>query len=428
MKALLLGAGASYELGLQLVWELTGELKNWLTSGKLNQINEGWLAQGYGYSDETISLIKNLLDVDSMHYENLIGALEVEMNREQNRDRYQELHGIRIWLLEIIYHLLYNRQVNNSAYIETTIKDLYGIKKLAEEAKPLWVFSLNHDINLEIIAAEYGIPVKSGFNEIVTLPARSKEGIVVGNIEFEYLSRKNIESNNYDFFNTGEYGINLVKMHGSLDIFGQEAEINNKLNYLKIKPKNLNCAGYTTELEKVNTQLHHPLGKPTNEIAYADEEGEMQFLRYSLLSGAHKFTGKIEQIAPPEFLGLFKSYANIADEIICIGYGFGDRHINDIIDNWLSISNEKNIEIINPNINNVPASLAHLSLQISIKNIGYIDYFLSLDSSKDSPLNLLERTDRSFQRDKVRQWIKINENKCKPHAASGRKEDAIQNP
>ena len=146
------------------------------------------------------------------------------------------------------------------------------------------------------------------------------------------------------------------------------------------------------------------------------------------MSGAHKFTKQVDQIAPPEFLDLFKIYANHVDEIICIGYGFGDRHIDDIIRNWLSISNEKNIEIINPNINNVPASLAHLSLQISIKNIGYIDYFLSLDSSKDSPLNLLERTDRSFQRDKVRQWIKINENKCKPHAASGRKEDAIQNP
>ena len=104
------------------------------------------------------------------------------------------------------------------------------------------------------------------------------------------------------------------------------------------------------------------------------------------MSGAHKFTGLVDQIAPPEFLGLFESYANLADEIICIGYGFGDKHINDIISNWLSISNEKNIVIINPGIKDVPASLAHLCPQVSIKNIGCIDYFLSLDSSKDSYL------------------------------------------
>ncbi len=39
MKALLLGAGASYELGLPLVWELTAEVKNWLTPEKMDWLN-----------------------------------------------------------------------------------------------------------------------------------------------------------------------------------------------------------------------------------------------------------------------------------------------------------------------------------------------------------------------------------------------------
>lgn len=403
MKALLLGAGASYEFGLPLVWELTRELKNWLTPGKLDQFNTGWRAQGGGYSDEVISLIKELFGVDSMHYENLIGALEVETSRERNAERYQELHGFRNWLLEVIYRLLYERQVKNSAYIKSTVKDLYGIKKLIEESKPLWVFSLNHDINLEIIAAEHEIPVKSGFNEIVALPARSEEGDVIGEIEFEYLSRKDIENNKYDFFNTGEYGINLVKMHGALDIFAQGDE----LNYLKIRPKSLNCAAYVTELKKANEQLrYHPFVKFTNEIAYADEEGEMQFLRRSLLSGAHKFTGRVEQIAPSEFLGLFKSYVNYVKEIVCVGYGFvGDNHVNEVIRDWLSFSNERKLEIVNTGINDVPVSLAHLCRQVSIKNSGCIDYFLSIDSSKDSPLNSLEREFRRFMRNRVRQRI-----------------------
>ena len=408
MKALLLGSGASYELGLQLVWELTWELKNWLTHEKLDQINDRWRAQGNGCSYEVISFIKDLLDVDSMHYENIIGAVEVEINRGHNKERNQELANIRDQLLEFIYHLLYERQMN-SAYIEPTIKDLYGIKKLAEEARPLWIFSLNHDINLEIIAAEYEIPVKSGFNEVVAIPTRFEDD----NIEFEYLTRKNIENNDYNFFGRGEYGINLIKIHGSLDIFAQEDELNDELSYLKIKPKSLSSVGYTTELKRVNTQLyHHSFAKPLNEIVYTDGEGEKQYLRRSLLSGAHKFTKQVDQIAPPEFLDLFKIYANHVDEIICIGYGFGDRHIDDIIRNWLSISNEKNIVIINPDIKNVPASLAHLSLQVSIKNIGFIDYFLSIDSSNDSPLNSSSRDVRDFWRNKVRQCIEM---KSKSH-------------
>lgn len=402
MKALLLGAGASYELGLPLVWELTRKLKNLLTPEKLDQLNEGWRAQRGGYSDGVISLIKALLGIDSMHYENLIGALEVETNRERNAERRQELHGIRSWLLEVIYLLLYEIQVKTSAYIELAVKDLYGIKKLVEESNPLWVFSLNHDINLEIIAAEYEIPVKSGFNEIVALPARSEEGEVIGKIEFKYLSRKDIENNKYDFFNTGEYGINLVKIHGALDIFAQGDE----LNYLKIRPDSLDCATYATYLKKVNEQLRYrPFARCTNEIAYADEEGEMQFLRRSLLSGVHKFTGRIEQIAPSEFLGLFKSYVNYANEIICIGYGFGDRHVDEIIRDWLSVSNERKLEIINPSIDDVPASLAHLCRQVSIKKIGCIDYFLSIDSSKDSPQNSLRRERMGFMRNGVRQRI-----------------------
>jgi len=383
MKALLLGAGASYELGLQLVWELTRQLKDYLIPEKLDQLNEGWQAHGGGYSDDVISLIKDLLGVDSMQYENVIGALDVEINRERNAERHQELNDIRCMLLEVIHYLLYCWQVN-IAYIEPAIKDLYGIKKLVEESNPMWVFSLNHDVNLEIIAAEYDIPVKSGFNEIVALPARSEEGNIIGEIEFEYLSREDMENNKYDFFNTGEYGINLVKMHGSLDIFAQGDE----LNYLKIRPKSLNCVTYITELKKVNEQLRdHPFVKIANEIAYSR----------ALLAGAYK--------SNEQFVDLFKLNMKYVDEIICIGYGFGDSHINEAIEDWLSFSNERNLEIVNPSIDDVPASLANLCRQVSIKKIGCIDYFLSIDSSKDSTPNSFGRDIRGCLRNKLRQRI-----------------------
>jgi len=36
---------ASYEAGLPLVWELTHEIKKWLTPEKLREFNRGWRVQ-----------------------------------------------------------------------------------------------------------------------------------------------------------------------------------------------------------------------------------------------------------------------------------------------------------------------------------------------------------------------------------------------
>lgn len=385
MKALFLGAGASYELGLPLVWELTAELKNWLTSEKIDWLNERWKAQGGGRSEKTIALVKELLNVDSFHYEAILGSLEVEINREKDRHEYQELHGLYSWLLQMIYHLLLERQVKNGHFILDSTKDLYGIKKLCEENHPLWVFSLNHDINVEIIAAAYNISVKSGFAGELSLPERSEQGELIGRLGFEILTRKDINENNYSFFANGEYGINLIKLHGALDIFAQGDE----LNYLKIKPAEHSVEGFISSLHRANKNLRHfPFVACTNEIAYADDEGEMQFLRRTLLSGAHKFSGKISQLAPPEFLKLFESNINFADDLVCIGYGFGDSHIDKVIRNWLSYSRGRTLEIVNPGIKSISEisnSYLHLARQIKFNQSGFIDYMLSLDSSNDSP-------------------------------------------
>jgi hypothetical protein len=48
LTGLFLGAGASYEAGLPLVWELTDEFKKWLTPEKLREFNQGWRIQGGG--------------------------------------------------------------------------------------------------------------------------------------------------------------------------------------------------------------------------------------------------------------------------------------------------------------------------------------------------------------------------------------------
>ena len=100
---LFLGAGASFESGMPLVWDLTAEIKAWLTPEKLRELNTGWRAQGTGNPDAVISLVASLLN-PSMHYENVLGNLEVQFKRPSNlRQAYYGLYG---WLVELVYHLL----------------------------------------------------------------------------------------------------------------------------------------------------------------------------------------------------------------------------------------------------------------------------------------------------------------------------------
>lgn len=51
LTGLFLGAGASYEAGMPLVWGLTEEIKDWLTADKIRWLNREWRRQGGGHRD-----------------------------------------------------------------------------------------------------------------------------------------------------------------------------------------------------------------------------------------------------------------------------------------------------------------------------------------------------------------------------------------
>lgn len=72
---LLLGAGASYELGMPLVAHLTGEFKGYFTPTHLRELNSGWCAQGGGYDKTVIDSIIALLQRSDLNYENILGFL-----------------------------------------------------------------------------------------------------------------------------------------------------------------------------------------------------------------------------------------------------------------------------------------------------------------------------------------------------------------
>ncbi len=394
ITGLFLGAGASYEAGMPLVWELTNEIKSWLTPEKFRPFSVGWRAQGTGPSDAMIDDFVALLVRPDMHYEALLGYLETQFMRNNNALR-QEYDGGYSWLIEIVYYILYYRQIQNRAFSDKNLPHFDGIRALIDDSVPLWVFSLNHDVMIETIAARLSIPLHTGFGTTtVQLPRRNAAGRKIGEIRAETLTQDQLDNKGMFYPNPLQPGIYLMKIHGALDVF----TYNDGKDLLKLLPEISGTYGYIEALRAANEDLIYPLpgapngrAKATNEIAYADETGEMQFLRRSLLSGAYKFGARSQQVLPKSMLNHFQANLNFVTNLICIGYGLGDLHINAVIREWLEFTPDRRLEIVNPSIEGVPAFLLHLSPQVTLTKSDATDF---LDQRSGTTRSLLEKLEK----------------------------------
>lgn len=377
LTGLFLGAGASYEAGMPLVWELTNELKRWLTPEKLRALNESWRAQGGGYPDEVINDFAALLGRPDMHYESVLGYLETQFRRP-TADTSQDYHGLYSWLVEMVYNILYLRHVNSGVAIQRSLTFFEGLTALVADNTPLWVFSLNHDMIIECICAKLRIPLSGGFSDdVISLPRRDKRGVVIGQLKAAVLAGDALENSGMPFFRHGTHGVNLLKIHGALDIF----TFRDGKDLLRILPLDSTVDGVLGALRSANTELLylHPSApstpfKATNEIAYADEDGEMQFLRRTLLAGAYKFDARHSQVLPFRFLDHFRASINRVTTLISIGYGFGDSHINQVMRDWLEFSGERRLIIVGPSASSVPSTFLHVAPQVDLEASTASDY------------------------------------------------------
>jgi hypothetical protein len=376
LTGLFLGAGASCDLAMPLVWELTDELRNLLLPAKLRSLNDSAKSQGLGFADDEIDTLVALLGTPNLHYEAVLGHLEVQFLRTTG----QRYHGLYSWLVEIVYFLLYNRHIQNVGFIEKNIHLLEGISRLTKNNAPLWIFSLNHDLIIECLAVKYKIPLNCGFTKsTVKLPRRDANGSKIGELDAETIPVDELKRG-MPFLNQGEPGINLLKIHGALDVF----LFDDTKYVLRLLPKEETVSGVIESLRAANEDLIYVRGNPPspartyNEITYADDAGEMQFLRRTLLAGAFKFNNRLSQVLPDAFLSQFRTQINCVTTLLCIGYGFGDSHINQVIREWLERSADRQLEIIapiKPKIGPVPPPfILHLPTQVTVTNSTASDY------------------------------------------------------
>lgn len=373
INGLLLGAGSSYELGMPLVWDLTHEIKRWLTPEKFKLFNHNWRQQGTGYNDIVVNDFIKCLENSSLQYESILGYLETQFIR--NGPYRNEYHYLYSWLIEIVYTILKERHTRNVSYIQKNIRFFEGFKSLIPNDRPLWVFSLNHDLMIECLSSYFRINLCSGFGrEIVSLPKRDFRGIKIGELQCQVLTGDQLENSAMNFLKINEAGINLLKIHGSLDIF----TFRDGKDLLKFFPNDPSISNWIECLRSANEELIYINNmskvKISNEIAYADNQGVMQFLRRTILSGAYKYDQRMSQTLPKKLLAHFRENLNQVSNLICVGYNFGDSHIDQIIKEWLVFRADRNLEIVDPGRTNIPPHFSHLSSQIKIRTLAFTDF------------------------------------------------------
>jgi hypothetical protein len=376
---------------MPLVWQITNELKGWLSPDKLRTFNRRWREQGGGMADEVVEDFISVLTRPEMHYESLLGYLET-CYRKPTPYR-ADYHHLYSWFVEMVSHLLRLRHTDLAHFIARNIRFLSGITVLAETNAPLWIFSLNHDVIIECLAAHHSIPLHSGFaSGGITLPRRNSSGAITGTLCAETLTAAQLDAG-IPFPSIGTKGINLLKIHGALDIF----TFRDGADLARILPPEPMVAGTLEMLRIANEELiwvepnSGQIAHATNEIAYADETGEMQFLRRSLLSGAYKFDNRESQVLPANVLKQFSSNINHLTTLIVIGYGFGDLHINQILRAWLEFSADRHLEIVGPGMSSIPSFLLHVSPQVSVVSEKTCAYFDRIAGIQRTPQELLEK-------------------------------------
>jgi len=271
-----------------------------------------------------------------------------------------------------------------------------GIAELAVQSQPLWVFSLNCDLMVELLALHCRIPLRDGFwpDEAMTITRWPSRRPRWDTLVADVISEENLKRGHLHLFGCGQHGINLLKLHGSLDVFA----FRDGCDLCRLRPHGQGLRGILAPLHSLNDEIGNwTNGRGphlTNEIVYADTTGEMQFLRRTLLAGVHKFEKHEPQVMPHRMLDLFRSSINYVTRLYAVGYSFRDGHVNRVLRDWLEFSEGRSLVIANPNQARLPIELAHVAPQVTLRRQSAGDFFASF---RRKPLTVSQRLKRGLR-------------------------------
>ncbi|HTU81711.1 MAG TPA: hypothetical protein VMF61_06255 [Candidatus Acidoferrales bacterium] len=387
---LLLGAGASFEIGMPLVGGLTAEFTGFVTPQRLKALNSAWRLQGRGIDDAVLDRVSAIVTAPGKTYEQILADVESSKSRTNRTD---PLHGLHSMLEEIVYGILWSRHVRYSQRISSYLRYLDGIAGLAMANRPLWIFSLNHDLIVECIGIACGLPISVGLCDAYSIPMRDRGGSVTGQLPMEFISAERLASHGLCFFADGTLGVNLLKLHGALDLF----TFHDGRDVARFLPLQNTIDGLIGSLRAMHEDVFYPAATPTgrfhatNEVAYADATGEMQFMRRTVLAGAMKYDPRRLQVLPASFLDEFRTNIERIERIASIGFSFNpsDIHVTRIISAWLRRDKSRILEIVCPrNPPSLPLDFSGVLDQIVRVDMSATSY---LEQYSAKPLSALER-------------------------------------
>lgn len=362
MLNIFIGAGASVDFGMPLVNSFTETFRtNILKRLDTNLFNF--------YENPAIKAkFQNQIERNDINYEEIIKNLEIWMLSEAG-ENFQIVAGLVSQTIECVHILLQEIQIKSFHRMMEKFQECNGLLDLVNNHKLVNIFSLNHDVMMEELCNYYHINFKDGFRKNI----RHNYNLIS---KFKVATQHEFTEHKLDFFTPNDSGINLFKLHGALDFFA----IEDKEKYLKVDSSSFGgCLASMVKIEQHSLNYCRRLktNRGVNELIVEDDTGEMQFLRRSLLSGGHKFKKRFDQIAPIGLFEEFKFRIEDSQELVIIGYGFGDEHVNDVIYNWLDSGKELKVIICDPFRDNAPSFIEQFNSKIDIRKIGLIDFLKS---------------------------------------------------
>lgn len=393
MQGLFLGAGASYELGMPLVVELTETVKVDHTPDLVRKT-----AKNYRWSEESTDFFLRLLADKDLHYEAVIGAIEVMAQRQGSSTESYE--NIRTHLVDMVSRYLIAEHSARKELSILGLSYLEGLRKYFRNNEPLRIFSLNHDVMIEEICSFMAEPLKAGFYTNSEYCKTAFNGASL-EFDFEVLTSEQMSKGDLDFFAPGERGVNLYKLHGGLDTF----LFNSCKDYIRFNSPGRLPGDHIQRIIDVHNasyKVEKEDGIRTIQVlTLKDSDQEAQFFDRSLITGAFKF----QNGRSPHDQGLtvmfdkFKSDIYHVKNLTCIGYGFGDLHINEIMVRWLCSSTEHTLTIVDPFIERAPSFLLHLTPQIEIIKKSLFEHVAASNIKDDKKFKLyMHRQMREYQR------------------------------
>jgi len=354
-KGLLLGAGFSFDLGMPLASELTGDflgifrrdnekrtvaaLSRGAPFGADRPINEKAIAAG-------LNLLLQHKERDCQNYEAFLGAIQKNegLPKPASLSDTDSYHFLFAKFYEIIHTILVKYQ--NASYgimYEKNKKWFSDFDGLLGDCET-WVFSLNHDLYVECLAADLGIPISYGDTGRIAFPVDNRD--LKNIIEFGTSVRKELSLESKGYIQ-GNQGINIIKLHGGIsELHYQDRALICNLTLADKKSPQL-MAEFNRQLS-MGYYANNQKIPGAQDRCITDLQGELDIISASMLTGERKYSSTSKIIEGEEKLKLFDDGLLALDELTIIGYGFGDEHINFRLTNAMVLNKKLKINIVDP--------------------------------------------------------------------------------